>query len=131
MRRLLAILLCTLSMAAWAALPPLSDDDRQEEADHILVGQVHNVSAKEVDVEDGTNLVYTLNFRVDGREKGSLRPGLTLSITCKQTGKRPRGWAGPQGQNEIPREGQKVRVFVRETPEGTFKLLEPNGWEAL
>jgi hypothetical protein len=132
MRHVTAFLLLLVVMApVWAALPPLSPQELKKEADHILIGQVNNVTVKEVEVEGGTDRVYRLNFRVDDRKKGTLRSGLTLPIQCRQTAERPDGWAGPQGQNEIPAEGQKVRLFVRETPDGIFELLEPNGWEAI
>jgi len=124
-------LLLAVVLPAWAALGPLTPEELHERADHVLLGQVNNVSCKEVEVDGGLDRVYRLNFRVDERIKGSLRSGLTLPIQCRQTAERPAGWTGRQGQNEIPAEDQKVRVFVRETPEGIYELLEPNGWQAL
>jgi hypothetical protein len=129
MRHLLTAFLLLAAIApVWAALPPLSPQELKSQADHILIGQVNNVTSKEVEVEGGIDRVYRLNFRVDDSIKGTLRSGLTLRIECRQTAERPDGWAGPQGQNEIPAEDQKIRVYVRETPDGVFELLEPNGW---
>ena len=118
-----------LSLATWAALPPLSPEEQRAGAEHVLVGQVNNVRSRSVEVANGTDRLFDLNFRVDDREKGTFRAGLTLTLKCRQTESRPQGWAGPQGQNEIPAEGSRIRVFVRESPGGELQLLEPNGWE--
>ncbi len=121
--------LVLLTLAAWSALPPLSPEEQRAQADHVLLGQVNNVGSRSIEVANGTDRQVNLNFRVDDREKGSYRAGLTLTLKCRQTERRPAGWAGPQGQNEIPPEGSRIRAFVRETPSGELELLEPNGWE--
>lgn len=120
-----------LSLASWAALPPLSPEGQRAGAHHILLGQVSSVRSRSAKVANGTDRLFDLNFRVDEREKGAFRAGMTLTLKCRQTEHRPYGWAGPQGQNEIPAEGSQIRVFVRETPAGELELLEPNGWEPL
>jgi hypothetical protein len=124
---LLALLTCS---PAWAALPPLSEQDRAERATEIVEGTVLNIKRREIPVKAGTNWDYDLNFRVEKAVKGSLRSGLLIQVKLRQTGKRPEGWAGGQGQNEIPAEDQKVRFFLNRDQD-RFKALEPNGWEAI
>ena len=121
---LMAAAIVLLGLTAWAALPPLSEQDRQEQASDILDGTVLNIKRTEVD----NDIEYRLNFRVENKVKGTLRSGILLPVILRQTGKRPAGWAGPQGQNEIPAEDQKVRFFLLEQ-QGVYRALEPNGWE--
>lgn len=131
MKRSLLILLClALTLAARAALPPLSAEERRDQASEIVSGTIMNVKETVQEVPGGDDRVYQLNVRVDEVKKGMLRPGLTITAICHQTGRRPEGWAGPQGQNEIPAEKSKVRLFMREQ-DNQFFLLEPNGWEPL
>ncbi len=115
---------------AWAAIPPLSEQDREVRATEIVEGTVLNVKRREIPVKAGTNWDYDLNFRVEKAIKGSLRSGLLIPVKLRQTGKRPEGWAGGQGQNEIPSEDQRVRFFLH-NDQGRFEALEPNGWEAI
>ncbi len=131
MRQVVTILLfLSLMLVARGALPPLSPQERNDQASDIVVATVMNVKQKVDEVQGGDDIIFELSIRVDDAKKGMLRPGLTLKVLCRQTGRRPEGWAGPQGQNEIPPQKSKVRLFLREH-ENQFFLLEPNGWENL
>ena len=128
-----------LSCLLWAALPPLSEEARSEGAKHVFEGVVHNMRANLttrgnfLDIQDWN---YTADIFTDRVLKGDLREKTSVEVVFWHPARRPRGWAGPQGQNEIPYLGNKGIFYVYE--EGTtvigpgpLRLLEPNGWELL
>lgn len=127
---LLAPMVLALMLVARAALPPLSPQELENQATDIVLVTVMNVTESVEDVSGGNDHVYKLNVRVDDAKKGTLRSGLTLTVECRKTGERPQGWAGPQGQNEIPAEKARVKMYLREQ-DNRFFLLEPNGWAPL
>lgn len=128
MKRLLLLLL--LIVPVWAAIAPLSPEDLQATADVIVVGQVEKIERRVVDLDCGKNSVYELDVLVRKVEKGKVT-GDYLLATCWQPDERPEGWAGHQGQNDIPSQGSEIRLFLRDAGEGAFEILEPNGWESL
>lgn len=123
-------LLVSLALIARAALPPQSQEELSQQSTDIVLATVMNVKSSVQEVPGGDDRLFELNIRVDDVKKGSLRPGLTLTVIARQTGQRPEGWAGPQGQNEIPAEKSRVRLYLRED-KNQFFLLEPNGWSPL
>jgi hypothetical protein len=125
--------LCLLLLGvglAWAALPPLSDEERTQQSSHIVEGTVVNVSSTEVAVSGGVDREYRLNVRVNNQLKGTLPANQAISVVLRQTARRPAGWTGPQGQNEIPVQGQSVRFFLQ-AQQKDYRALEPNGWQPL
>ena len=128
MKRIL-LLLAIVAFPALAALPPQSPEDLLQQADHVWVGKVLKVERRTVLVSGGTDRLFELKFHIDDSEKGSQSEGTTVTVECRQTGRRLMGWAGPQGQDEIPDQDSTVRLYVTES-KGRFSLLEPNGWES-
>ncbi len=108
------LLLFCLARIAWGALPPLTQQELDEGSTDIVVATVLNVKTGIQEVPGGDDRVYELSIRVEEVRKGTLRAGLTLPVIARQTGRRPEGWAGPQGQNEIPGEKSNVRLYLRE-----------------
>lgn len=129
MRYLKYFVLFLLVLPVLAALPPLSPEELEARAAHVVLGKVVGTNSQIVPVKSGLNKVYKLQFVVETVEKGDLSKEKTLEVYCKKTHQRPHGWAGPQGQNSIPKEDEKVRLYLRRSQEGRFELLEPNGWE--
>ena len=104
----------------------MDDSYRTSKAERIAEGQVSALSTEEVSVAGGTDFRTVFRFKVLRSLKGDLKPGQILQLNLRQTGRRPQGWAGPQGQNALPKEGQEIRVYLNGD-----HLLEPNGWESL
>lgn len=129
MRRVILLLLLGLALPALCALPPLSSKELKKESKHIVIGYVQSVTETVVAASDGKDTLYKLEVKIQKRLKGSLKSGSIVTIECRQTKERPDGWAGPQGQNEIPELGTFVQLFIRDTADGRLELLEPNGWE--
>jgi hypothetical protein len=127
MRRFL-ILIMMLAIPCFAALPPQSPEERAESAEIIVEAQVLGVSSKKKIVKNGYNIHYTLRLKVLDVRKGKLGPQKEIEVFCKTTGYRPKGWAGPQGQNDIPDEKIIGLFYLRHSSQG-WSLLEPNGWE--
>lgn len=117
-----------LMLALLMALPPLSPPEREKQAVIIATGTVVSQTEKIETVDKGTNTVYTVQFAPDRTLKGKAPSNLTF--TYWRTGKRPQGWAGPQGQNSALSKGQKATVFLQGDEKG-YRLLEPNGWDAV
>lgn len=129
MKRLLLSLL--LIVPVWAAIPPMSPEDLQSTADVVLVATVEKVTTRSVELAPDThNTVYEIDLKVEKVEKGKIT-GKAVLATCWQPEMRPQGWAGPQGQNEIPTAKARGRFYLRDAGEGAYEILEPNGWSSL
>lgn len=131
MKRFLSLVaLFFLALPALAALGPRPIEELVEHSDHVWVGTVGKVKTEVLRSKNGTDYLYQWSFPIEKIEKGSFETGTVVTVECRQAGKRPRGWAGPQGQNDVPSEGIKARLYVKES-KGKFRLLEPNGWELI
>jgi hypothetical protein len=112
-----------------AAIPPLSNERRAEQSTVIITATVLETTTHKVGVDmGGYDLLTTAKVRVESVEKGDLKVGQTVEVHYRKTGKRPRGWAGPQGQNQNLTDGSVVRLFLDQSF-GAYHLLKPNGWE--
>ncbi len=127
MTRRIFLLVLTLTLIASAALPPLSDEERFNQSTDIVVGEVRAVKSKEEKVKQGTDWNYTAEVVVQSIVKGPIKPGDVIKVQFDKTGKRPMGWAGPQGQNEVLKEGTRARLYMTKDI-GYYRLLVPNGW---
>jgi len=119
--------------ALFAALPPQRQEQLKENATHIITGEVgaveRNTRLRSPTMAD---YVYTIQITLAGVEKGEgIAAKQMVKVQTWEPSLRPRGWVGPQGQNDIPRTGQQVRAYLSRTAEGAFDLLTPNGWELM
>jgi len=100
-----------------------------------IIGKITEVTNHEVDVDNGTNNIYTIQIAPIREEGGLVGAGRTLedSITVQywQAGKRPRGWTGPVGQHSPPPTDKEIRLFFDKKVDGVWQLVEPIGWESL
>ncbi|GMU57847.1 MAG: hypothetical protein AMXMBFR33_69930 [Candidatus Xenobia bacterium] len=124
----IALLALLCSLAARAALPPLSDEERLNTASDVVIGEVRTVEQKVEKIKVGTDIHYSAQVVVQEHVKGRLKPGDVIIVRFDQTGKRPPTWAGPQGQNEALTPGLRAKLFMTEDV-GFFRLLQPNGWD--
>lgn len=131
MKHLKSFLLLLLALPVLAALPPQTSEELESQAGHVVLGKVVNITSQVVPVKNGLNRAYKIEVSVDTVEKGDLSSGQIVEVHCKKTLRRPNGWAGPQGQNSIPKKDESVRIYLRRTQEGRLEILEPNGWEPL
>ena len=105
------------------ALPPQSDDELEQQAQRVVVGEVLAVFQREVEVSDGTDLHFVAQVQPSVKGEGP------LYVHFRQTKKRPPGWSGPSGQDAPLQPGKgAVRLYLRKDADGAWWLLEPNGW---
>ena len=100
-----------------AAVPPLTAEDRAEQAAIIAVGTIISTTSEIIDYKE----VTTAAFLVADVEKGSAPATISWWVPSG----RPEGWVGHQGQSPVPT--GTIRIFADELGE----LLTPNGWEAV
>ena len=120
------------------ALPPLSEEELHADAGRVIIGTVARIFARETEVVAGTDREFVALLTSVDVEKGMLRrPGAKpaadkspMYVHYRQAGRRPTGWTGDGGQYSHPPVGQRVRVFLRYEDDGTWHLLEPNGWQS-
>lgn len=124
-------LLIALGALAHGAIAPQSPEDLQDRAEVIVTGRV---TAAEVSTEGSllsSDWVVVLQMEVDAVKKGDrIGAGENISVSCWQTKRRPSGWTGGSGHDDIPAEGSRVRMWLRSQGEG-WSPLEPNGIELL
>ncbi len=110
------------------AVPPLSPEALKKSADVIVVGRVVSVvEVKKNTSPEYVDAVYTITLEVTASEKGPAKVGSLIEATTFRPAERPQGWAGPQGQNEIPAKGDSIRAFLRKSAGTQFEFLLPNG----
>jgi hypothetical protein len=118
---------------AFAALPPLTDEEKQEYSDSIVVGRVVSVRSWTERPEPGhVDARYRIVVQVERVEKGEWpRVGQQITLNEFQAQRRPQAWGGPVGQMNIPRNGARVRVFIQNDGNGGRETLEPNGIDTI
>lgn len=120
-----------LSFSINAALPPLSEEQRQEQASAIVDALVTGLIKVEVEYDDGfVKDFYNVQMKVQSVEKGPMKEGQTIYVSFWKLKERPTGWAGPSGQSDVVKNESRVRAYL--VPDGDdWKLLEPNGFDQL
>jgi hypothetical protein len=119
------------------AVPPLSEGELRGQSQVVVVGKISKLEVSEVDEgHQFINKVYKVTVLVEKVEKGYVKKpedsgSFQVVATTWQPEHRPRGWVGPQGQNQTPVEGQKVRAYLKKNVEGQLEFLLPNGLEVL
>ena len=122
-----------VTLPALAAIPPQKPEMLKDNATHIVVGKVQGVYSTEVMKKaEFVDRHYVIEVEVTAVEKGEgVQAQKVIYVKAWKPAGRPRGWAGPQGQNVIPAAGDTGRLYVTRAEDGTFTLLTPNGWEAV
>jgi len=122
-----------VSAGVVAAVPPLSPEELKASASNIVIGEVRNVYVTERTLrKEFTDRLYVLEVLPKEVVKGkALSSGRLIYARTWRPSSRPPGWAGPQGQNEIPERGKRVRLYLARDKEGGWDVLTPNGVEQL
>ena len=114
-----------------SALPPLPDSTRTFSASHVFTGVVGRAQEVQVTVDHGTDIQHFASILVDEvkttANPRAVRKGEEVTVEYRRTHERPRGWAGPQGQNLVMAIGQRVKAFA----DADYRLLTPNGFDVL
>ena len=132
---------------AYGALPPLSENERQESCQYIVIATVLDVTSEVIPVDMGTDIKFTAIVKVENvtenqsfnswypeQLQATLQPPIVdqeIKVTYFQTGDRPDGWVGPGGQYSSLYQGLKAKLYLNQSLDGTFNLIEPNGIDKL
>lgn len=122
-----------LASAILAAVPPLSRERMTEQSSLVAVGRIAAVNIERITgTPEFVDSIYSIDLLVERVEKGDPSlAGKTIKARTWQPAERPRGWAGPQGQNVTPQKGSRVRCHLTGPQGDTYELLVPNGLESL
>lgn len=125
------LILMLVAPLALAAIPPLSEEAREEQATHIIEGRVLTLKKELVE----KNWHYTARVKVLKFVKAELfseQEAEVVTVKYWKMGPRPTGWSGAQGQNGQMFQGDRVRMYMVSAGEpDTYSLLMPNGWVLL
>ena len=128
---LLALLAMLWSPPSQALVPPLSPPELLRKAHFVVTGTIVSIYERSVSVAEGTNREYVASVAVQGVDQGAgLGPGDLLYVHYWRAEQRPAGWVGDFGQSDLPRAGQKVRLYLTRRFK-FYQLLNPNGWRPL
>ena len=129
-------MMLAISASAWAAEAPKTADQLAEKAAHVVTATVISVDSKnrrsEVETAVGVHRdrVFTLSVSVDSVEKGDgLATGATIEVRAWQALTRIPPLPGPQGQDVIPKVGDRVTLYLHDAVADAepFEALTPNG----
>ena len=114
-----------------AAIPPVQPAQRIAQSDIVVQVKIVAIVAKVVANDPGHNDDYLAKVLVEKSIKGKARRGQMLTVHYWHLRDRPGGWAGPVGQNVLPKSGQHGTLFLKRgaSIRAPFELLQPNGWE--
>lgn len=128
---ILTIIFAGLSTASFAALPPLSPEELENNAEIIVTGEV--LASRVLVHRKPSSSIYLvrLSILVGSVEKGKdLIGGITtLDVRCWRM--RKSDLVGPSGHYDIPADGSRFRMWLRENEDGQWEPLQPNGIELL
>jgi len=112
-----------------AEVPPRSVEDLQKTASHIVTGKVVKVTGTDQKGAGAgyVDVAYVIEVKVLEVKKGKgMAVGDVVLAKAWKAKERPKGWTGPSGQYEIPKEGQTVKLYL-EGENGEYTAISPNG----
>ena len=119
-----ALMLCQV---IFAALPPMSKSDLLALSTDKVYGQVIAQSSSEQEIRGGTEINYVSEVAVYVRDKAqNVEEGEVITVTHRRIS---RHMPGPVGQNINPREGDFGTFHLVIEEDGTYRVLEPNGFD--
>lgn len=130
---LLAVTCCFHPL--FAALPPLTPEEREVRATLIITGEVVGSRLMTLRKPASTVTFVRLAATVESVEKGedSVPKNRILDIRCRRIGLEDAD--EPQGHRDIPAEGSRFKMWLRKNPDSPddpqWEPLEPNGIELL
>lgn len=126
--------LAVVSADTWAAKFPLSDEELERQADHIVSGEVVDVTAKteksKVETAWGIHRdrIFRIQVAVRVVSKGSqVSEGEQIEVVAWQPAKRIPRLPGLQGHVFIPGKGDTATFYLNGRDGSAFKPLLPNG----
>jgi hypothetical protein len=113
---------------AQAEVPLLTPDELRQQSSHIATGKVRNVyTTEKVLDEDYVDTLFAVEVVVTTAEKGpDIVPGQVIFAKAWRMKQRKPDWAGPSGQDAVPKKGQVVKLYLT-GGNGNFDALSPNG----
>ena len=111
-----------------AELPPLSVEDLKRESDFVVRGKVARVYSVLHEQRPGfTDRMFAIELTVSAVDQGQgVQPGQVIFFRTWKSESRPRGWAGPGGQTQVPKAGDEITAYLSEE-DGALDALLPNG----
>lgn len=114
-----------------AAVPPLSFEELQQNAQYIFTGKVVDIKEEIRETQALGQSVrdsfYFIKVQVQSAQKGPFEVGQVVTFTAWRPKSRPDGFAGHQGQNFIPAQGDAIRAYCKLNFGTPMSALEPNG----
>ena len=117
----------------FAAIAPLSPKALKETANHIVTGEVIEVTSMIRKSKTGLlhlNRVFQIKVKVTGIRKGS---GIKLTekiiIRAWKPSVRIPPFPGPQGHDRIPKKGDKITAYLHDKKDNAYSAVMPNGFD--
>ena len=117
----------------FAAIAPLSPKALKETANHIVTGEVLEVTSMIRKSKTGflhLNRVFQIKVKVTGIRKGS---GIKLTekiiIKAWKPSVRIPPYPGLQGHDRIPKKGDKITAYLHDKKDNTYSAVMPNGFD--
>ncbi|MFT7642161.1 MAG: hypothetical protein ACI9G1_003918 [Pirellulaceae bacterium] len=109
-------------------VPLLAPAELQKEANHIVTATVQNIYTTEKVLDNKhVDTLYAVEVAISGVEKGdAIAANQIIFAKAWQMKQRGKDWAGPSGQELIPKKGQVVKLFLTGS-NGNYTALSPNG----
>ena len=127
-------LVTLVTSTGWGAKAPMSKEARTKKAEHIVSGTVLALSSKfhesTTEKRPGTGIKrFTLTVLVDAVEKGEVIKAKT-KIEVKAW-RRSSMTPSLQGQDWVPKQGQRITLYLTSEDGKAYEPLLPNGMELI
>lgn len=131
------LLLALLPVGAFAAIAPLSPEQKQAMSSHIVTGKVIAITSKveksKVEKAFGVHRdrAFQITILVEAVAKGAnISKGDQIQVYAWKPSLRLPAMPGLQGHEGIPKEGDSVKLFLKKREKlNAFEPLLPNGIE--
>ena len=122
------------AVGVWAAKVPLSPEELEMAATHVISGKVAEVTSvdRKSEVERALGIhvdrVFTIKLKVNAIRKGTgVRAGDEVEVEAWQPVRRIPPLPGLQGHGSIPNKGDTVTVYVKGRKGKAYEPILPNG----
>lgn len=122
-----AVFALTFCQVIFAALPPMSKSQLLMSSTDVVYGKIRTQTSSERDIFRGKEITYSSEVEVLFWDKArNVEEGEVITVTHRRI---MRDMPGPVGQNLNPAAGDHGTFHLRIRDDGTYFILEPNGFD--